>query len=108
MLLIPRPPEFDGTKAKEAGELNLPSGTEAVPVSDDSSSTDKQYRLITVGKKKLPDSESGSGLKKETFWASVTAVGEDLSKLAQAFEAQTYDTKTRGVSNSTSKMISGA
>ena len=114
MLLIPRPPEFavaPRSSRKYDGKANLvdegvdemnlfQTGAEAVPATDDAASTKKHYRLITVGKKRLPDPESsasGGGHRKETFWATVTAVGDDLGELAQGFEAKTYETKTRGI-----------
>lgn len=113
MLLIPRPPQFavapsdtvkDVAEAEADvldGEMTLlQPGADAVPASDEGASTKKHYRLITLGKKKLPDSESsasGGGHRKQTFWATVTAVGDDLEALDQAFEAKTYETKTRGM-----------
>lgn len=111
MLLIPRLPEFavaqrssqksDGEVDEGVDEMNLfQTGAEAVPATDNAASAKKHYRLITVGKKRLPDPESsasGAGHRKETFWATVTAVGDDLGELAQGFEAKTYETKTRGI-----------
>ncbi|KAF9524264.1 hypothetical protein CPB83DRAFT_861504 [Crepidotus variabilis] len=110
MLLVPRPPDFaisqsnkKGAKKPESfaeGELKvLEQGADAVPASDDATSTRKRYRLVTVGKKKLPDPEgedSGSTRRKETFWATVTACGENLQELEKGLGEKTYETKTKG------------
>ena len=76
----------------------LAPGADAVPAPVTQSTTKQHYRLITVGKKKLPDPEghvSGSR-RKETFWATVTAVGDDLGSLEKGLGEKTYETKTRG------------
>jgi hypothetical protein len=76
----------------------LAPGADAVPAPVTQSTTMQHYRLITVGKKKLPDPEGrGSGSRrKEIFWATVTAVGDDLASLEKGLGGKTYDTKTRG------------
>lgn len=113
MLLIPGPPDFvvaqnstmQDTKkpdpsAKENEMKVLEAGADAVPASEDVTTTKKHYRLITVGKKQLPDPEgsnSGGTGKKELFWATVTAVGDDLDEISKGFKAKSYETKTRGL-----------
>jgi hypothetical protein len=59
----------------------LDQGSDAIPAHATQDTTDKHHRLISVGKKRLPDpSQPGRG-RKETFWATVTAVGDDLASL---------------------------
>ncbi|KIK00090.1 hypothetical protein K443DRAFT_679452, partial [Laccaria amethystina LaAM-08-1] len=114
ILLIPRPPAFattdenisssksvnktDPSLSEEAEMKVLAPGADAVPAPVTQSTTKQHYRLITVGKKKLPDPEGrGSGSRrKEIFWATVTAVGDDLASLEKGLGGKTYDTKTRG------------
>jgi hypothetical protein len=51
--------------------------------------TEKHYRVVSIGKKRLPDpSAPGSG-RKESFWATVTAVGVDLTSLGGWAERNT-------------------
>jgi len=113
MLLVPRPPEFmtepvlqskgkkfDPAETEDAEMKVLAPGADALPAKDDSHSTKKHFRLITVGKKKLPDPKSpgAEGSKRnELFWASVTAVGDDLESLENGLEEKSYETKTRGL-----------
>lgn len=113
ILLIPRPPEFaaplpddsvhtqkqDPTKTEETEMKVLQPGADAVPAATDPNIKSKKYRLITDGKKKLPDPEEtapGRGNSKETFWATVTAVGDDLDALEAGLGKKSYETKTRG------------
>ncbi|KAJ7252360.1 hypothetical protein B0H12DRAFT_1202606 [Mycena haematopus] len=91
MLLVPRPPKFsveddtDDSPAEDSDEMKvLEEGADA------------HYRLITIGKKTLPDPDSRRGGRKESFWATVTAVGDDLDALEKGLGEHTYDTKTRG------------
>ena len=119
MLLVPRPPEFavmeddkktaDKEKKEDPGDKEslklLRPGADAIPAPA-LHSAKQHYRLITVGKKRLPDPEAlgaRGGKSKENFWATVTAVGDDLSALEPGFEAQQYETKTRGVSTEPSR-----
>lgn len=105
ILLIPRPPAFTVAERSadkpEEGEMKvLDVGADAVPAAADVTTTKKHYRLLTVGKKQLPNpegSDSGGTRKKEIFWATVTSVGDDIDELAKAFEGKTYETKTRGL-----------
>ncbi|KAJ3501724.1 hypothetical protein NLJ89_g9212 [Agrocybe chaxingu] len=112
ILLVPRPPDFavwhntaqEGvSKAESEADENemkvLQEGADAVPASPEPHAKKQHYRLITIGKKKLPDPEhhdSGESWRKDTFWAIVTAVGDDLHQLEQGLEARSYETKTRG------------
>ncbi|KAL1748937.1 hypothetical protein HDZ31DRAFT_28585 [Schizophyllum fasciatum] len=104
MLLVPRPPEFaSGTDNSEKPEnpdqdremAMLQPGADAVPAEPDHTKQ-KFYRLITLGKKQLPDPEHATGGRKETFWATVTAVGKDLESLEKGLDEKSYETKTRG------------
>ncbi|KAF8799398.1 hypothetical protein BYT27DRAFT_6863100 [Phlegmacium glaucopus] len=112
MLLVPRPPDFasssslsaekaDPSKREEAEMKVLAPGADAVPAPDKDSeySMEKYFRLITIGKKRLPDPQSpgASGTRrKELFWATVTAVGDDLNSLEKGLGEKSYETKTRG------------
>jgi len=99
MLLVPRPPEFvtyveDGNRQPEADEdmKVLEQGSDAIPAH----TTRNSNRLVSIGKKRLPDpSEPGSG-RKETFGGTVTAVGDDLASLEKGLGRKEYETKTRG------------
>ncbi|KAK1216625.1 hypothetical protein PQX77_020745 [Marasmius sp. AFHP31] len=105
MLLVPRPPSYathgdekteDGVKAEDDMKL-LPAGADAVPAPATTTHS-KKFRLITVGKKKLPEAGSNGAGKggKETFWATVAKVGDDLDSLERGLGEKTYETKTRG------------
>lgn len=109
MLLVPRPPEFS-TQMTKSGETDnepdedahmkvLAPGADAVPTREPLDQSKKRFRLITVGKKQLPDPEAGGPGKgrKETFWATVTSVGDDLESLEQGLGEKKYETKTRGM-----------
>lgn len=73
----------------------LQEGADAVPAKATRETFEKHYRLITIGKKELPHPESTSRCGR-VFWASVTAVGEDLHLLEEGLGAKSYETKTRG------------
>ena len=113
ILLVPRPPEFavsdpdvpgdtqkqDPTKTEDTEMEVIQPGADAVPAAADPDIKNTKYRLITVGKKRLPDPKAktpGRGNSKEKFWATVTAVGDDLDSLEAGLEAKSYETKTRG------------
>ncbi|KAK7458694.1 hypothetical protein VKT23_009693 [Stygiomarasmius scandens] len=109
ILLVPRPPEFavhdDNHPLKNETESSsdmklLELGADAIPAPAEFTHK-KKYRLITVGKKKLPDPEHGGPGKgpKEAFWATVTSVGEDLDQLEKGLGEKNYETKTRGSSH---------
>lgn len=88
MLLVPRPPASSSSTAP----------AEAVET------IKKHHRLISIGKKLLPDpSHGGSGHgRKDSFWATVTAVGDDMEALNKGLGEKTYETKTKGAHVSTS------
>lgn len=111
MLLVPRPPEFstyikkpgegkvDKEENEDASMKVLSAGADAVPAPATHNASKKHYRLITVGKKHLPDPElggKGQG-RKQTFWADVTSIGDDLHSLEKGLGEKTYETKTRGL-----------
>ncbi|KAK7057842.1 hypothetical protein R3P38DRAFT_3546747 [Favolaschia claudopus] len=100
MLLVPRPPKFsvaDHTTHKDHQQMTvLTEGADAVPAAEPLDTSEKHYRLITIGKKTLPDPDARRGGRKESFWATVTAVGDDLDKLESGLGEKTYNTKTRG------------
>lgn len=115
MLFVPRPPEFamhvktSGSKVDNEDDEDvemkvLAPGADAVPAHEELDEPKKRFRLITVGKKQLPDPEQGGSGKgrKETFWATVTSVGDDLHSLEQGLGEKTYETKTRGMFRETS------
>ena len=107
ILLVPRPPVFaesppegnDMEKKEEPDMTLLSAGADAVPASESTNASKKPFRLITVGKKSLPDPEAtggGRGGRKQIFWATITTVGEDLHKLEEGLGEKSYETKTRG------------
>jgi hypothetical protein len=113
MLLIPKPPAYavdgssdaggaqtksDPSMTEEAEMKVLQPGADAVPARVTRRTTKQHYRLLSIGKKRLPDPEepSGKGKRKETFWATVTTIGDDLAKLAERLGPEEYETKTRG------------
>ncbi|KXN83365.1 hypothetical protein AN958_01502 [Leucoagaricus sp. SymC.cos] len=115
MLLVPCPPEFasanqateesTGIKDKPDPELAeqaemkvVEPGTDAVPAHAEVNQPKEKYRLITIGKKHLPDPEkigARGGARKEVFWATMTALGDDLTQLRSGLGPKTYGTKTR-------------
>lgn len=98
MLLVPRPPKFSvyGDQPTSTTEVEgmtvLSEGADVTPAPETLDQPKKHYRLLTLGKKRLPEAEGGH----EVFWATVTAVGDDLHNLERGFEGQTYETTTRG------------
>jgi hypothetical protein len=81
-LQISRPNVEKVDPSKREAEMKvLAPGADAVPAPDKEYSTKKHFRLITIGKKRLPDPQSpgtNESRRKELFWATVTAVGDDL------------------------------
>lgn len=73
----------------------LSDGADAVPAPVTRNTSKQYHRLITIGKKKLPDAHA-KGRKDTTFWGSVTSVGDDLHSLVEGLGSKTYETKTRG------------
>lgn len=64
----------------------------------------KHYRLISIGKKSLPNPQHGGGGhgRRDTFWATVVAVGDDMEALNKGLGEKTYETKTKGACMSVS------
>ncbi|KAJ8496125.1 hypothetical protein ONZ45_g12568 [Pleurotus djamor] len=105
MLLVPRPPKFSQPEggSTQADEKNsnddemtlLEPGADALPAQASSNLSEAHYRLITIGKKELPDPATKSRRGK-VFWATVAAVGDDLHDLEKGMQGRSYETKTRG------------
>lgn len=106
MLLIPLPPEFSvHTEGQQPSEVKtddqdgnemavMAEGADVIPAPSPKDQPRTHFRLITIGKKRLPDPDAPSG--KGVFWASVTAVGDDLHSLERGLGERSYETKTRG------------
>ncbi|KAJ3571529.1 hypothetical protein NP233_g3703 [Leucocoprinus birnbaumii] len=127
MLLIPRAPEFasaaekaekstglkdkaDPEAAEEAEMKVLESGADAIPAKAPVDQSKEKYRLITIGKKHLPDPEkigARGGSRKEIFWSTVTAIGENLEDLRSGLGPKTYETKTRGTRHEEASRLTG-
>jgi hypothetical protein len=107
ILLVPRPPAF-ATGDEEASEAEKPGmeiegndemkliepGADAVPAPAQKTAK-KKFRIINVGKKQLPDPEHAG--RKDAFWAIISSVGQDLSKIGEELGSKDYETKTRGM-----------
>ncbi|KAI0275318.1 hypothetical protein BC834DRAFT_965718 [Gloeopeniophorella convolvens] len=112
MLLVPRPPEFitysdDPAKQEDGDEMNvIGEGADAVPAHATQDTPKKHYRLISIGKKQLPEPSSGGG-RKATFWATVTAIGDDLMSLEKGLGAKEYETKTKGTRHKAPSRLAG-
>jgi hypothetical protein len=117
ILLVPRPPAFaasstdsDATKPEPYAETDmavLQDGADAVPASAKMGEPTKRFRLISVGKKQLPHADQpGQGGRKQTLWATVSTVGNDLHKLEEGLASKEYETKTRGPYSSRSASVS--
>ncbi|KAL6304868.1 hypothetical protein BKA93DRAFT_825472 [Sparassis latifolia] len=109
MLLIPRPPEFStapnepshasGEEAEDQEMNLLEPGADVVPAAEPTDQPKKNFRLLVIGKKSLPDPEVGGGKgggRHQVFWATIVTVGDDLKELQEGLGASTYETKTRG------------
>lgn len=109
MLLVPVPSQFGSheeittTKTKHEQDENnemtlLAGGADAIPSHAKVDDVKTRFRLITIGKRRLPDPAVGRGGKgrKETFWAAVTAAGDNLISLERGLGEKSYETKTRG------------
>ncbi|KZT30877.1 hypothetical protein NEOLEDRAFT_1083382 [Neolentinus lepideus HHB14362 ss-1] len=117
IVLVPRPAAFashdESSKADNEKDENsemtlLSAGADAVPAAEPEGHA-KKFRVITVGKKQLPDpSGGGSGRgRKETFWATVSTVGDDLHKLESGLGEKEYETKTRGTRHEEPARLAG-
>ncbi len=52
----------------------------------------KRYRLLVMGRKRLPEIRDGG----ERYWGFVSRVEDSAINLREEFEAESYETKTRG------------
>lgn len=87
VLLVPSPSESFNMPVKIEQRKNVSS--------HESTTTDrKHFRLIIVGKKKLPDPVHE---KHAPIWATVIFVGDNLHDLEEKLGGRTYETKTRGM-----------
>ncbi|KAI0066434.1 hypothetical protein BV25DRAFT_1796388 [Artomyces pyxidatus] len=119
MLLVPRPPELSTYGQDETGTQQqdedtemkvLGSGADAVPAKETRDTAKKHYRLISIGKKQLPEPAHGGGHgggRKDTFWATVTAVGDDLHSVEKGLGEKSYETKTRGTRHEAPSRLAG-
>jgi hypothetical protein len=105
VLLVPSPSESFSMQAKieqskdvsgaDADEMNLVAqGADAAPTHESTTKDKKHFRLIIVGKKRLPDPERE---KHAPVWATVIFVGDNLHDLEEKLGERTYETKTRGM-----------
>lgn len=112
ILLIPRPPEFANSSEQPVQALKcnkddeemalLEPGADAAPATETTNQKKKHFRMITIGKKRFPDPGAGGGKgggRKNTFWATISTVGDDLKRLADGLGPKEYETKTRGEAN---------
>lgn len=87
----PSASQADGPATKAIPNKSNPSGT-LTSADEKTQKADQRFmRLLEVGKKRLPSLESH-----ETFWATVTLVGSDLSELRSVLGESSYETKTKG------------
>ncbi|KAF8887115.1 hypothetical protein BD779DRAFT_1611599 [Infundibulicybe gibba] len=75
----------------------LQPGADAVPAPAPLDDPRQHFRLITIGKKQLPDTNAPQAGKRGVFWATVTSVGDDLQLLEKGLGEKSYQTKTRGI-----------
>lgn len=105
VLLVPSPSESFNMPVKieqsknvsgaDADEMNLVAhGADAAPPHESTTTDRKHFRLIIVGKKKLPDPVHE---KHAPIWATVIFVGDNLHDLEEKLGGRTYETKTRGM-----------
>ncbi|KAG2122073.1 hypothetical protein BD769DRAFT_983038 [Suillus cothurnatus] len=89
----------------DADEMNLVAqGADAAPASESTTKDKKHFRLIIVGKKKLPDPERE---KHAPIWATVIFVGDNLHDLEDKLGERTYETKTRGTRHTPPVRLAG-
>ncbi|KAG2159629.1 uncharacterized protein EDB93DRAFT_3642 [Suillus bovinus] len=84
LLLVPSPSEPFSMQGESA---------DAVPAPESTTKDKKHFRLIIVGKKRLPDPEHE---KHVPIWATVVFLGDNLHDLEKKLGEKTYETKTRG------------
>ena len=101
ILLVPRESESDtapSTDANKDSEEGTPDKKKAPNATN--------YRLIALGKKRLPDPEVAlkagqepagiGGRNSEAIWATIVDIGTDLNEVAKGMGQERYSTKTRG------------
>lgn len=54
------------------------------------------WRLLTIGRKHLPEHNTAIPGRPQTIWGLVTAVGDALASLKDVLGPKIYETKTRG------------
>lgn len=99
MVLVPRASESDTAPASSTKKEDEEADKREPP-------NPTAYRLISLGKKRMPSPEaaiaSGSepggigGRHSEAIWATVADIGADLKDLAEGMGEERYTTKTRG------------
>lgn len=98
MLLVPRVSDSETAPAPKADQSDQPDKREPPNPTG--------YRLISLGKKRLPEpaaalklgQEPGGigGSHSEAIWATVAEIGTDIERVAQGMQEKRYSTRTRG------------
>ncbi|KAG2369545.1 hypothetical protein BDR07DRAFT_1447788 [Suillus spraguei] len=89
----------------DADKMNLVAqGADAAPPPESTTTDKKHFRLIIVGKKRLPDPEHE---KHAPIWATVIFVGDNLHDLEKKLEGRNYETKTRGTRHTPPVRLAG-
>ncbi|KAG2338347.1 hypothetical protein BDR05DRAFT_1043135 [Suillus weaverae] len=115
ILLVPSPSESFSMQGKieqckdvsgaDADEMNLVAqGADAAPTPESTTKDKKHFRLIIVGKKRLPDPERE---KHAPIWATVIFVGDNLHDLEEKLGERTYETRTRGTRHTPPVRLAG-
>jgi len=99
MLLVPN------VSGADAEQMNLVAqGADAAPPPESTTKDKKHFRLIIVGKKKLPDPEHERHVP---IWATVIFLGDNLHDLEKKLGEKTYETKTRGTRHTPPVRLAG-
>ncbi|KAG1828382.1 hypothetical protein EV424DRAFT_1318287 [Suillus variegatus] len=89
----------------DAEQMNLVAqGADAAPPPESTTKDKKHFRLIIVGKKKLPDPEHERHVP---IWATVIFLGDNLHDLEKKLGEKTYETKTRGTRHTPPVRLAG-
>ncbi|KAG2120654.1 uncharacterized protein F5147DRAFT_624119 [Suillus discolor] len=89
----------------DAEQMNLVAqGADAAPPPESTSKDKKHFRLIIIGKKKLPDPERERHVP---IWATVIFLGDNLHDLEKKLGEKTYETKTRGTRHTPPVRLAG-
>lgn len=99
MLLVPRASESDTAPAADASTEQEHDDKRKPP-------NPTAYRLVSLGKKRMPSPEAAlkagqepggiGGRHSEAIWATVAAIGADLKAAGEGMGEEHYSTKTRG------------